>query len=180
MEHCGFSHRKLHIPTSASNQPISRRNIKQFIAFACTAWVNLLSNDEIQGLENCIFANCVPATARIQVSSFVNHLSHLYEPASWHFSVSFLISFPLFNYGRYISAWGYVTISRLRHFKANACFIHLLLFNLVLMQTYVTASWCGRCRYPHFSVALLGLSMFVNVEALKMFSPQKPQSKCNK
>ncbi|KAM4773359.1 uncharacterized protein ACIQIH_011008 isoform 1-T3 [Cyanocitta cristata] len=62
--------RKLHIPSSASNQPISRRNIKQFIAFACTAWVNLLSNDEIQGLETCIFANCVPATARIQAHTF--------------------------------------------------------------------------------------------------------------
>lgn len=65
-----FSHRKLHIPTSASNQPISRRNIKQFIAFACKAWVTLLSNDEIQGLETWTFPNYVPATARIQVGLF--------------------------------------------------------------------------------------------------------------
>lgn len=48
------------------------------------------------------------------------------------------------------------------------------------MQKYVTASWRGRGGYPHFSVALPGLSMFVNVEALEMFSPQKPQGKRNK
>lgn len=59
----------------------------------------------------------------------------------------------------------------------------LLIFyfsSLVLMQTYVMASRCGRCRYPHFSVALPDLSMFANVEAQRMFSPQKPQGKCNK
>lgn len=65
------------------------------IAFACKAWVTLLPNSEIQGLETWIFANCVPATAGIQLGSFANHLSHLYKSASWHFPVSFKIYFPL-------------------------------------------------------------------------------------
>lgn len=61
----------------------------QFIAFACKAWVILLPNDEIQSLETWIFANCMPAIAKIQVDSFVDHLSHLYKSANSYFSVSF-------------------------------------------------------------------------------------------
>lgn len=57
--------------------------------------------------------------------------------------------------------------------------MHLLYSILVLMQMYVVAFHCGRCRYPHFSVALPGLNMFANVEAQKMFSPQKPQGIIN-
>lgn len=56
-----------------------------------------------------------------------------------------------------------VLLSRLRHFKGNACFIHhLLLSNLVLMQKVFDVG------IPHFSGALPGLRMSANVEVLKM------------
>lgn len=158
-----FFHRKLHIPTPASNQPISRRNMKKFIAFACKAWVTLLPNDEIQGLRNWDISRLCASHSQDSGRLFCYPFISSIQICQLAFFCEVLNFFSLILIMRGTPVARAVLLSRLRHFKGNACFIHhLLLSNLVLMQKVFDVG------IPHFSGALPGPRMSANVEVLKM------------